>query len=678
MNILMISEKDAANISLSKMADAYIRNGHTVKLFAVFFDKSVLRFFDEKIDMKPLSMLTQKDIDEVDVIVTSTVAAYYLIDTIVMTAHKPIFTQSYLIDKTIQWRGDFCFAPSLPTLVSDFDEYFTNHKIGIGEPKYDNIKKDAKELKRFLFIDSGHRPFGPEGKRELARTLLNICEKFPDYELVIKPRFLPTDKIFTHKNGLHLFDVLKNETNNNLPKNLTMLTEHKDLQELIESSHTVICMYTTAFVGAYASDKGLVILEGIKDEDNYDLRLNKTYKLRTHMEGSGALINYKDVAKILPDGVKCSDEYFHYLLAEKENVADKITEVTEYLVENFYKKGLFPKYVDCLYKDYKEKIKVDNEATWDEVIRQRFINQFVYNVFILIDYNIEAKLNVDKIVAKIKYMQENKEISDEKMKEYIRDIRVYRDECIAENKDALMANDVDAGIYLNALYALRRFDDIRNFEKKDIGAYHLFRGFVAYDTFEDKNILVEELKKYLEITLSRDYVKEVSDMSNNKTRAFYMIITYLYKMGRIDEAKEYYDKMEKYYCWLYNTTINDKVTDKLQGQHYSLVKWLCGKVNDLPILENEDKVFIYGVGTVSKIIFFDDSFIERVGAFIDLHSTMPKLKNVDVINPEDILKYPRIKTVVVTIIDEFDDIKENLLKIRNDLNIIPITKIYDV
>ena len=194
MKILMITEKDAANVSLARISDSFLNNGNEIVIYAPYFAENVLKFFDKRIPRFPLSDLSDDLVSSCDIIFASSLVSYWMADKNLLSIKKPIFTQNYLINQQLQWGGDICFVPSLATTLTDYDQYLYYSKIEIGEPKYDHVSLTSPDTKIFLFIDSGHYPFGKKGKKELARTLLDICKTFPDYELWIKPRFLPGDQ----------------------------------------------------------------------------------------------------------------------------------------------------------------------------------------------------------------------------------------------------------------------------------------------------------------------------------------------------------------------------------------------------------------------------------------------------------------------------------------------------
>lgn len=682
MNIIMITEKDAANASLSRICHAYLNRGHNITVYALYMSENTLRFFDKRVEIYPFEKLTKAIVDKCDLIFATTMAGWYVTYREILSANKPIFTHTYLINKQMQWGGDLCFVPSLPTTVAEYNNFANTARIEIGEPKYDTVKHAQVESNQLLLIDSGHYPFGMEGKKTLANTILGICKDFPDYEFIIKPRFLPSDIVITHRNSVHLYDVIKLQSGGNIPDNLVMLTEHRDLMELIEESHTVICMHTTAFVGAYVAGKGLVVLDGLPSDDVYDMRQKVSERLLEHMDGSKALINYKNVNELLPDGARCTEEYFRYLLAEKKDVADKICEVTEYLYENFYSKGLFPRYTDCSYSDFKEKIQVDDTMSWKDIIKNRCVGYLSLKMLGLIDFHVNAYLNIRIIKNCIEEFKAQEDVSEALLAAEIQKATIYRDECIVDNADKMLEDDIDSGILLNAYYLLRKYDEIRNFPKKHIGAYHMYRGFVAYEQDLDYELARLELQKYMECSMERAYIKEVSDGINNRIKAGYILVCLLIQNDEYERAKYYFKWMQSYYKSFYRVqNVTENISDRLQGQIFTCIHWLKGKLENADekidnILLNK-KVLLYGFGVISKRIIMKNNHVkEKIVGVIDKAIGTDEVMGIPVVSIDNIGTVKDADTIIVAVPHLFNEIKQMLREKYPNHNILSINELF--
>lgn len=583
MKILMITEKDAANVSLAYVVQAFEIRKDEVIIYAPYCDASVLRCFDASIPKLPIGELTEEKIAWCDLIFCSTLSSIYL-PVIVFTAKKPIFTHNYLMNRQINWGGDICFAPTRKTVASDYDEYMNYSYIGIGEPKYDYIEKSASSDKRFLFIDSGHYPFSKEGKKELARILIDICRKYPDYELWVKPRFLPNDTVMTHRNVIHLYNVIQNESNGNIPKNMVLLNYHEDLMKLIHQSTTVICMYTTAFVGAVVAGKGLIIIDNLPSADVYDIR-HKTYmRARENMVALGALIDYRNIEQLLPDGVKGTDEYLDFLLEEKEHVADKICEVCEYLWREYYSKNKFPQKRNSTYRNYKNDYMPDKDMTWERKISQRFQDYILFKSLILIDFHVKEKLDIGYVFEKAKdCSDENGIIQEDTFRNFLGNVNYIRDSCIIKNREILLRDKIDSGILLNAYYLRKKFDEIRKFPVTDIAAYDLYRAFVAFDE-NNTSLAKMHFIRYFNQSMEREYNLEISDMPNNKFKAFETLIGILCQENEAESVRYYYSALLNYYSEFYVLSETDILPfDSQQKKRYDFIcgirTWLNGERN---------------------------------------------------------------------------------------------------
>ena len=581
MKILFITEKDAANSSLGKIAQAFLDQGNEIAVYAAIFDEKVLAFFPKSTIIGTANEINQSVIDWCDIIVCSTLVSFY-IPICVFTAHKPIFTHNYLLNRQINWGGDISFVPSQATVASDYDEYMNYSYIGIGEPKYDsNETLIEKESSKLLFIDSGHYPFSIERKRELAKTLLHICNQYPDYNLIIKPRFLPTDKVRTHKNNIHLYDMIIEESKGKLPENIVMLNHHEDLRKLIDECCTVICMYTTAFVGAVVAGKGLVVLEHLPTTDVFDIR-NKTFmRNRENIIKSGALIDYHEVEKLLPNGVRVNETYVDYLLEEKEDVANKIVEVCTYLWENFYSKNVFPHLSDTVYQDYKNCYYLDVNDSWNKVISRRCYDYMMLKSLIFIDFHVAAKLDVSMILENINSRFDNNGLIDEmEFKKFLSNANDVRDDCIIHNCDRMLGDFIDSGILLNAYYLQKQYNEIRRFSNRSISAFYMFRAFIA---LEDKNENDVRLAKrlfelYFQASRNRSYILEISDMPYYRIKSYEMIIEILLSENNMFELQEYYTEYICFYTDTYNMDITYVPLDKEQKKHFDFINDIKVKI----------------------------------------------------------------------------------------------------
>lgn len=518
--VLFISEKDAANVELGRIAAEFKRRGYDVEVFAPFYDENVLRPFKGVIK-KSITSLTKEDVDSSEMIFCATLSALYFPE-YMFTVKKPIYTYNYLINRQINWGGDVCFCPAYNVIRSDYEGMMNNSFVGIGDPKYDNIRKTNKKHNRITFIDSGHYPFSDIGKRAIAQMILDCCHTFSDMELYVKPRFLENDAIHTHENKVHLYNVIRDVSGGKIPTNLVLPSRHVDLDKAISMSDTVICMYTTAFVSALVAGKGLIVLDDVPSEDVYDIREKTFIRIRDCIKESNALTSVRDVIKVLPDGKRAGQSYVDSLLEESEGVARKIVDVCEFLNKNYFKKGCIPHKYVANYKNYVETVKEQPLYSWEDRISDRCHDFVFFKSMSLMDFHMLATPDIEYVEKKIRQLYSiDGTINRDGFHLFWQDKNIIRDSCVIRMSKVLCEDYIDAGILLNSYYLRKHYDEIRNFPRRDVSAFNLFRALIAVEDDEyDKNATArKQLIEFYSKTYDRQYIKEITDMSGNRQKA---------------------------------------------------------------------------------------------------------------------------------------------------------------
>lgn len=677
MKVLMITEKDAANLSLAAIEKAYRRKGHTVDIYAPYLSENVMRMFDGHLKIRNINELTKEIIYQYDFIFTSVFSMLILKNKDLLWEKKYIFTYDFYVHGEVVNGGDFNFAPSLYNTSSIYYKELGYPKMGIGEPKFDLYQIARAAGNMFLFIDSGHYPFGKEGKVELAKLLLSICKKFPDYELCIKPRFLPTDEFVTHVNAVHLYDVIKEQSNGALPKNLNMLNQHLDLEELIARSKTVLCLYTTAYISALVARKGLIIIDGLPNEDCYDVRNKRFMQTREGMKGSQALVDYRQVCDYLPNGVQSPDSHVQKEITNTENVADKIVDVTEHIFLNLLAKGQFPPPMMYTYESYKEDIVVKAISNWNKVISQRMERTLKQRLFIYFDYRVNARLNLNFFTKYVNTLKEEGLINERVFNEAIDNVKYLISDILIDNENNLIQDEIDQGILIEALYTRQKYEKIREMQEINLGAYYLFRGKLAFDE-RDVSLAIEMLNKYIMITSERFFVKEVSDQPHYRAIAYHTLVRLYLEQKDYANANHYLKLYEKYNPQK-STHLSAMVTRELAYNelYHNWIKAVSeGKLSKAIESSIVGQVMIYGAGTVTEnLVLSTEPLMKKVALFIDQNSVDKGKFGFPLISPGEIINYTDIKTVLVTVPHAYEQIRENLLMIRNDLKVICIDEL---
>lgn len=345
MNILAVIGKDTSNFTMEYIIRTMQARGHKVDIFGKYTSENHLYMFGN--DGMKVNDLKELSVSKADTYDAAFIYTCFFVD-----------YPEYMESKTFFYAYDSLYYDE-PVLGADcmFERGAGWRKplkagsrsectyIVTGDPKHDtvNVEGISENPKKFLFIDSGHYPFGMEGKREAAKVLIDICRKFPDYELIVKPRFIKGDKNVTHRNLIYLYDVILELVGGKIPQNMILLQEHKNLDRLIAGAHTVICMYTTAYMDAAIQGKNLLILDNLPNEDNVELRVSTHWNpAREIMEESGCLVDYREAVSYLPEGLKCREEHLKKHIYSVGNASVHIVSAMEQLHEKYLKKGKYP------------------------------------------------------------------------------------------------------------------------------------------------------------------------------------------------------------------------------------------------------------------------------------------------------------------------------------------------
>ena len=218
IRVLVITKRDASNLFIENIIREFLRRKYEVTLFADFADHDSMRMFsDMGLQVQSASELTAEIAENYDFIFCAVqsmrdvflynryVFSYYSMNPAIDPVRGGDFTFTWGEEPEGTYDGTFSLMP-------------------VGNPKNDTLASGAADSGRILFLDSGHFPFSDEGKMQTAQMLLDICARFPDREVWVKPRWLPgVDlKTVTHINTTHLYDCVDILCKGKRPKNLML------------------------------------------------------------------------------------------------------------------------------------------------------------------------------------------------------------------------------------------------------------------------------------------------------------------------------------------------------------------------------------------------------------------------------------------------------------------------
>jgi hypothetical protein len=404
----------------------------------------------------------------------------------------------------------------------------------VGNPKNDSINFNTEEIKeknQILYIDSGHTPFGKEGKVQIAGMLLRIARENPGYNLVIKPRWLRGRTTYmTHLNTLHLYDIIEERCNGEMPENLVMLNEHRDLHELIKESHSVISLNSTASIDALCEEKNLCILCNYRCDDKFDFRfINGEPKadMKDELDFyrlTGCVVNINDVYKYIPGGIKGNEDFIKDIFPFGVTGASKrIADVMEHVYENYLRYGKYPAIKNYSYANYKVEMTA-GEFSKDEFFQIRIENTARKWLSDFLKNKITVMLDASSIYYWLEINYTNYSFNQNGIDALLREFEWRKKELILDNADKLSTNAIDQSYVLMAMFDLGYGYSIPNMQNViAVGPWNFYAGRILLECGEEKEGLTC-LVKFLSEANSRNYEKYEIEQTGRGYKTAYEIV----------------------------------------------------------------------------------------------------------------------------------------------------------
>ena len=507
MNILVIASVDATNLSIQNVVREFIERGHKVDVYGRFMDYKSIRMFSELgLEVKPVTQLSKATVKKYDVAFCGT-------DAMNILRWYDIYVFNY----------NFIFINSWPTEGSDFMFTICNERpmrchedcatMPVGNPKNDTRTFMRTNEKQILYIDAGHTPFGTVGKQRVARMLLEASERFPEYQIVVKPRWLLSDKRNrTHWNKDHIYALLNELADGKLPPNLVLLDRHRDLQELIDESVSVITTSYSCYLDAALRSKGVLIVGGLDSEDKYEVRKNVLEKQHIDLaEDTGCLVDVSEICDYLPYGKMCSEAHLEKLIPYRTGASERIVDVMEWVYENYLSKGLFPEIKPYSYETYRETMCADPAVDFT-VLKQKRLRNAIINSTRTFDW-VDADINWDRYFETLEKTYRDIPLNEEGFWTLNAQMEDLRKEILIANQSKLMDDPLNQALVFQAYYDLKLYDAISDFPEQDVLAwspYYYYMGFIEFDRgATDSGLLY--ISKYFQEVNGRDFEKYYQD-----------------------------------------------------------------------------------------------------------------------------------------------------------------------
>lgn len=518
MNILVTTWVDAANLAIENIVREMVKRGHHVEIYAFYTDnKSIRMFSDLNIPLHNAKELNKNVIKQFDIAFTAESAMRGL-------RYSDIYVFSYnnIPDTWVTDGSDFMFTMVRDRNLRWYEDCAT---MPIGIAKNDSIKHKTEE-NQILFIDAGHNPFGYEAKMKVVQMLLNICESYPSYKIVVKPRWLLSEmKNQTHREMLHLYKLIEEATDGYLPDNLILLQEHINLQELIDKSCCAITTSLSCYLDIVLRGKGCIVVDGLDGEEEYSTRpsFKNTYQAA---RDSGCCVNYKDIIKFLPNGIKCRPEHLKKRIPYTENVSSKIVDVIEYIFKNFIKKGKYPPIKNYEYASYEKELYTSPSTEFEYLKRKR-----LKNAILLITRTMEyvsADIDYSTYYSKLDHFYLHYPLNESGYKMLLQKMNEEKRNIYLKNSIKMMSDAIDQSILLQTYYESGKIEEILTMDKEKIlclGPYNFYLGLIFKKWNQTQEAMVA-FKDYLFEANSRSYNKYPQECDGYIREAYNYILMY--------------------------------------------------------------------------------------------------------------------------------------------------------
>lgn len=554
MKILVIANKDGSNLFIENVVKELAARGHEIVIYAKFLDDTSIRMFRPlMVPIYPLEKLSNKRVQSFDVIFCPVQS---IAD--VLFYNKYVFSYCNMNPAFDHVRGaDFVFT--LGQLREPYERTFSYMPVGM--PKNDTAVCGRKtDSRRILVIDSGHFPFAESGKKQVAGMVLEMCREFPENEICVKPRWLPeTDpKAMTHINLKHLYAYIDELCGGRRPENLNLLTDHLDLQELIDGSRSVVTLCTTAYLDVALRGKGLVMAKGFDNEDMYQVRKDYFDRVYAYAEGSGCVVDYREVCRYLPDGLPCRPEHLTETFAYPTGASARVADVMEYIYSHYLEYDLYPAIGAYRYEDYQEKLEVDPQLTLEDLKRWRMY--CMTESVVALNRSISPDIDWTPMVEQVKAVCLRSQPNQAGLKALRNLVEKIKYRHLRGQANFLQGNEIDKSFYYAALYYEEKYDELLTNLKtggQSNGMLQYYSGQIHYQR-KDIDQAIECFTSYLKDTNNRSYLKYLTDREAFRRNS---ILCLLDCYSRQNDAEAMVPLLE-YYLFEKNFKVNSSKQQK--------------------------------------------------------------------------------------------------------------------
>ena len=523
MRILVVPFLDGDNWSLVPVLEEMKRRGHEIAVYAPFPEKSACGMFSHLVpEIHPVEELTNDIARTFDVAFCANMTLQFvkLLDIYIFVYSSYVYKSDWMTD-----GADFLFTYNYAAIgrYTGFDCV----KMAVGDPKKLPAPDTAAGQKQFLFIDSGHMPFGRSGKTQVADMLIKVARSFPEYRVVIKPRWLrgAVQQHFAHKNTEHLYDVIEARCQGEVPPNLVMLSEHRELGALVSESDVVLSLYSTAILNAMLQDKPVLILTGWDCEDKWDLRSKTTIRnMKEFFSTSGCAVDIGEVCDYLPKGLKTCERFMQEVMPYRDPAAGRIVDTMEYVHSAFLQNGVFPAPGTVRFETLKADLNPDPQRTFEQLKRER-IREIMQQKLYKVSCKVTAQVDFGAYYRLLEERCPCCELTEAGFEKLGAELNRQKNECLIANGDALNGDGIDQSFYFDACFQQGMEEKILSFQQEKVrceAVYDYYAGLI-YENREERPEAVRRYVRFLTWSTARSFCKYRQEEAYNTCRPFHVI-----------------------------------------------------------------------------------------------------------------------------------------------------------
>lgn len=288
------------------------------------------------------------------------------------------------------------------------------------------------------------------------------------------------------------------------------MSNHRNMQQLIDESVCAITTSISSYWDVVLRGCGCIVVDGLDAEEQFETRKAFANEYEEARE-AGLCIDYRNVVKFLPAGLKCSPEYIHSRVPYTDGVSARVVNVIEYIYENCTRNGQYPPIQQYDYENYKEKITAAPSLTLQELKYKRLKNSMLYQtrnwqwIQADIDYSSYFEL-LESCYHAYPLTVTGYQALLSRMNEKSRSI-------ILENREKCMDDPIDQAVLLQMCYDAKRVDIILNMSAEDIKCVGPYRYYLARISSENNQpqAALEQFCAFLDEANARSFNKYPQD-----------------------------------------------------------------------------------------------------------------------------------------------------------------------